>query len=57
MRQSRFSEEKIIAVPAEQERGMGTADVLPQAWDQPWDILQTELVAGLTLPYTNDHSS
>jgi putative transposase len=27
MRQSRFSEEKIIAVLAEQERGMGTAEV------------------------------
>jgi Transposase/Cytosol aminopeptidase family, catalytic domain len=27
MRQSRFSEEKIIAILAEQERGMGTAEV------------------------------
>ena len=27
MRQSRFSEEKIIAVLAEQERGLGTAEV------------------------------
>ena len=27
MRQSRYSEEKIIAILAEQERGMGTADV------------------------------
>jgi putative transposase len=27
MRQSRFTEEKIIAVPTEQERGTGTAEV------------------------------
>lgn len=27
MRQSRFTEEKIIAILAEQERGMGTAEV------------------------------
>jgi putative transposase len=27
MRQSRFSEEKIIAILAEQERGMGTVEV------------------------------
>jgi len=38
MKQSRFCEEKIIAILAEQERGMGTAEVC-QARSQQWQHL------------------
>ena len=39
MRQSRFTAEQIIAILAEQERGMRTAEVLPQSRDQPEYVL------------------
>ena len=39
MRQSRFTAEQIIAILAEQERGMRTAEVCRQSRDQPEYVL------------------
>ena len=42
MKRSRFTEEQIIGILKEQEAGLKTADVVPQAWDQRRDLLQVE---------------
>ncbi len=42
MKRSRFSEEQIIAVLREQEAGISTADVCPQARDQQRYVLRLE---------------
>ena len=42
MRKSRFTEEQIIAILAEQERGMATAEVMPASRGQFGDVLQVE---------------
>jgi putative transposase len=52
MKKSRFTEEKIIAVLAEQERGMGTAEVCRKHGIPSCDVLQNgrRSSAGWTFP-------